>query len=250
MDFYPHNPPTKVKLNFTLGNDVTSFAYVFVEGDVVADAATIAAKIADGSAENIIKVSAEDVEKALGGSESRVMTMMQTLTRGSYTVVAVPYGADEKAYPDNAAAYMFFFPGMGEVPGLLGDASLEEKYPSTSSLAFAIQGKEIRNILYWLGSTEALDDVLAQGATELDVLTKFGSDASKNKDSNGKTWMDYINTDGQYVGIFNNLDSGYAYTMLLQVENIYGAKKILRWARISLPVRSWLIRQLRRTNFW
>lgn len=240
MDVDPDNTTTKVKLNFTLGNDVTSFAYVFVEGDVVADAATIAAKIADGSAENIIKVSAEDVEKALGGSESRVMTMMQTLTRGSYTVVAVPYGADEKAYPDNAAAYMFFFPGMGEVPeveamlavnsaaGLLGDASLEEKYPSTSSLAFAIQGKEIRNILYWLGSTEALDDVLAQGATELDVLTQFGSDASKNKDSNGKTWMDYINTDGQYVGTFNNLDSGYAYTMLLQVENIYGAKKILR----------------------
>lgn len=240
MDVGSDNTTTKVKVDFTLGNDVESFAYVFVDGDAVADMATIAAKIVDGTAENVVKVTAEEVADALAGSDTRVVTMQQILNRGSYTIVAVPYGSDGAGYAEHAAAYSFFFPGMGDVPevdatlavgspaGLLGDDTLEDLYPSTTSLAFEILGSDVRNIIYWLGPMDALDSVLAQGVTESEILKQYGADASQKKDPNGKTWMDYINEGGRYAGVFSNFDPNTGYSMLMEVESIYGSKKMLR----------------------
>lgn len=93
-------------IDFTYGADATGIKYVFAEGDVQASAAEIAAKIANGTAENILSV--EDFTVGAGS----VSIEAELANNGLYTIVALPLDKSGKAVEKNAVATSFYFPGM------------------------------------------------------------------------------------------------------------------------------------------
>lgn len=100
------NTSASAVIDFTYGTDVTGINYVIAEGDVEASAATLAAQIANGTAENILSV-----EEFTAGAGS-VSVKADLANPGFYTVVALPLDKENKPLESNAAAASFYFPGM------------------------------------------------------------------------------------------------------------------------------------------
>ncbi|MDE5691607.1 MAG: hypothetical protein K2I13_05285, partial [Alistipes sp.] len=98
---------TSAVLTFNYGADVTGIGYVVVAGNISAeDRATLAAAIADGSAEHLNEI--EQLDAA--GSVTEKFALEGS---GAYTVVAVANDKNGKPLTDDFVSINFFFPGSG-----------------------------------------------------------------------------------------------------------------------------------------
>lgn len=204
--------------NLSFGADVASYKYVVAEGDATAEFDTLVAAIADGSAENINEGDVNETSLAITLEGS-----------GMHSFVAVPYNAAGEAETDDAILVAFFFPGQGgaEVPDIeisleLGFASdyLTEaaaaQYPATSCLLYLIEGADVKAATYYLNKTSIIED---SGLAYTDILASYGN---KNDNIPAK-----IQSQGYYLGVFNGLSAGTSYTILVEIESVYGKKYIL-----------------------
>lgn len=220
------NSSASAVIDFTYGADVTGIHYVIAEGDVEASAATLAAQIANGTAENILSV-----EEFVVGAGS-VSIKADLTTPGFYTVVALPLDKENKPLESNAAAASFYFPGMdgGDIPdcdveAMMGSVSenkpdaLEEN-PDESSLYFKISGSELKSLHLLAMSTSNIEMLVAQGASYEEIIASYGQDFSSIA-------VPTINETGYYENIWINLNENTSYTMLVQATNIYGRSKVL-----------------------
>lgn len=220
------NTSASAVIDFTYGADVTGINYVIAEGDVEASAATLAAQIANGTAENILSV-----EEFTAGAGS-VSIKADLTTPGFYTVVALPLDKENKPLESNAAAASFYFPGMdgGDIPdcdmtammGLVSEywPEMSTQCPDNSSLYFQINGSELKSLATVLATTEAVENVLNQGASYEDIVAANGTDHTGD-------FMPKINEQGSYGSAWINLKEGTSYTMIVQATNIYGKSKIV-----------------------
>lgn len=112
MTIASDNVTVKPVFNFTYGTDVTGIKYVFVAGDVTANKDAIAATIVDNTASNIYEI------KNLDKTKSKV-SVEASLTPGVYTVVALAKNKTGALVSSPVAAQAFYFPGMGEMDGLV-----------------------------------------------------------------------------------------------------------------------------------
>lgn len=220
------NSGASAVIDFTYGTDVTGINYVIAEGDVEASAATLAAQIANGTAENILSV-----EEFTAGAGS-VSIKADLTTPGFYTVVALPLDKENKPLESNAAAASFYFPGMdgGDIPdcdmtammGLVSEywPEMSTQCPDTSSLYFQINGSELKSLATVLATTEAVENVLNQGASYEDIVAANGTDHTSD-------FMPKINEQGSYGNAWINLKEATSYTMIVQATNIYGKSKIV-----------------------
>lgn len=220
------NSSASAVIDFTYGADVTGINYVIAEGDVEASAATLAAQIANGTAENILSV-----EEFTAGAGS-VSIKADLTTPGPYTVVALPLDKENKPLESNAAAASFYFPGMdgGDIPdcdmtammGLVSEywPEMSTQCPDNSSLYFQINGSELKSLATVLATTEAVESVLNQGASYEDIVAANGTDHTSD-------FMPKINEQGSYGSAWINLKEGTSYTMIVQATNIYGKSKIV-----------------------
>lgn len=220
------NSSASAVIDFTYGADVTGINYVIAEGDVEASAATLAAQIANGTAENILSV-----EEFTAGAGS-VSVKADLANPGLYTVVALPLDNTNKALENNVAAVSFYFPGMGgsEIPdcdveammGLVSEywPEMSTQCPDNSSLYFQINGSELKSLATVLATTEAVENVLNQGASYEDIVAANGTDHTGD-------FMPKINEQGSYGSAWINLKEGTSYTMIVQATNIYGKSKIV-----------------------
>lgn len=238
------NSSASAVIDFTYGADVTGINYVIAEGDVEASAATLAAQIANGTAENILSV-----EEFTVGAGS-VSIKADLTTPGPYTVVALPLDKENKPLESNAAAASFYFPGMdgGDIPdcdveAMMGSVSenkpdaLEEN-PDESSLYFKISGSELKTLHLLAMSTSNIETLVAQGASYEEIIASYGQDFSSIA-------VPTINETGYYENIWINLNENTSYTMLVQATNIYGRSKVLAVEKSTAAVdTSWYTGEL------
>lgn len=238
------NTSASAVIDFTYGADVTGINYVIAEGDVEASAATLAAQIANGTAENILSV-----EEFTAGAGS-VSIKADLTTPGPYTVVALPLDKENKPLESNAAAASFYFPGMdgGDIPdcdmtAMMGSVSENkpdalEKNPDESSLYFKISGSELKTLHLLAMSTSNIETLVAQGASYEEIIASYGEDFSSIA-------VPTINETGYYENIWINLNENTSYTMLVQATNIYGRSKVLAVEKSTAAVdTSWYTGEL------
>lgn len=238
------NSSASAVIDFTYGADVTGINYVIAEGDVKDSAADIAAKIANGTAENILSV-----EEFTAGAGS-VSIKADLTTPGFYTVVALPLDKENKPLESNAAAASFYFPGMdgGDIPdcdveAMMGSVSENkpdalEKNPDESSLYFKISGSELKTLHLLAMSTSNIETLVAQGASYEEIIASYGEDFSSIA-------VPTINETGYYENIWINLNENTSYTMLVQATNIYGRSKVLAVEKSTAAVdTSWYTGEL------
>lgn len=238
------NSSASAVIDFTYGADVTGINYVIAEGDVEASAATLAAQIANGTAENILSV-----EEFTAGAGS-VSVKADLTTPGFYTVVALPLDKENKPLESNAAAASFYFPGMdgGDIPdcdveAMMGSVSENkpdalEKNPDESSLYFKISGSELKTLHLLAMSTSNIETLVAQGASYEEIIASYGQDFSSIA-------VPTINETGYYENIWINLNENTSYTMLVQATNIYGRSKVLAVEKSTAAVdTSWYTGEL------
>ena len=238
------NSSASAVIDFTYGADVTGINYVIAEGDVEASAATLAAQIANGTAENILTI--EDFVVGAGS----VSIKADLTTPGFYTVVALPLDKENKPLESNAAAASFYFPGMdgGDIPdcdveAMMGSVSENkpdalEKNPDESSLYFKISGSELKTLHLLAMSTSNIETLVAQGASYEEIIASYGQDFSSIA-------VPTINETGYYENIWINLNENTSYTMLVQATNIYGRSKVLAIEKSTAAVdTSWYTGEL------
>lgn len=238
------NSSASAVIDFTYGADVTGIHYVIAEGDVEASAATLAAQIANGTAENILTI--EDFVVGAGS----VSIKADLTTPGPYTVVALPLDKENKPLESNAAAASFYFPGMdgGDIPdcdveAMMGSVSENkpdalEKNPDESSLYFKISGSELKTLHLLAMSTSNIETLVAQGASYEEIIASNGQDFSSIA-------VPTINETGYYENIWINLNENTSYTMLVQATNIYGRSKVLAVEKSTAAVdTSWYTGEL------
>lgn len=238
------NTSASAVIDFTYGADVTGIHYVIAEGDVETSAATLAAQIANGTAENILTI--EDFVVGAGS----VSIKADLTTPGPYTVVALPLDKENKPLESNAAAASFYFPGMdgGDIPdcdveAMMGSVSENkpdalEKNPDESSLYFKISGSELKTLHLLAMSTSNIETLVAQGASYEEIIASYGEDFSSIA-------VPTINETGYYENIWINLNENTSYTMLVQATNIYGRSKVLAVEKSTAAVdTSWYTGEL------
>lgn len=238
------NTSASAVIDFTYGADVTGINYVIAEGDVEASAATLAAQIANGTAENILTI--EDFVVGAGS----VSVKADLANPGLYTVVALPLDKENKPLESNAAAASFYFPGMdgGDIPdcdveAMMGSVSENkpdalEKNPDESSLYFKISGSELKTLHLLAMSTSKIETLVAQGASYEEIIASYGQDFSSIA-------VPTINETGYYENIWINLNENTSYTMLVQATNIYGRSKVLAVEKSTAAVdTSWYTGEL------
>lgn len=238
------NTSASAVIDFTYGADVTGIHYVIAEGDVETSAATLAAQIANGTAENILTI--EDFVVGAGS----VSIKADLTTPGPYTVVALPLDKENKPLESNAAAASFYFPGMdgGDIPdcdveAMMGSVSENkpdalEKNPDESSLYFKISGSELKTLHLLAMSTSNIETLVAQGASYEEIIASYGQDFSSIA-------VPTINETGYYENIWIKLNENTSYTMLVQATNIYGRSKVLAVEKSTAAVdTSWYTGEL------
>lgn len=227
-------------IDFTYGADATGIKYVFAEGDVQASAAEIAAKIANGTAENILSV--EDFTVGAGS----VSIEAELANNGLYTIVALPLDKSGKAVEKNAVATSFYFPGMNgseisdcdlKVEAKLisdYDPELLEQYPDETSLAFIVTGTDITSMTYYLNTTSIINSIEdgSMGITMEEVMASYGNVATSED-------LEMIAT-GNLALIYGKMNPGTSYTLVASAINKFGRSATVK-ATLTTPYSGELV---------
>lgn len=227
---------TSAIVDFAYGADVTGISYVFAPGNVTGTANEIAAAIVAGTAENVY-----EIEKLEIGGEN-VSVEAELSAAGVYTIVALPKDKEGKLLASEVSAASFYFPGMGgssapecDIQAMMGLVSVNwpeqsADCPDTYSLYFEMAGSELESLYTWLTTTANLNALLAEGATEEELVDAYGTDRSA-------TYMKNINSKGGYGSAWINLLDDTEYTMLVKATNIYGKKAVVKasFSTVAIP---------------
>lgn len=208
------NSSASAVLEFGAGADVESIKYAVVEGDVTKDYASVVEGIVDGSVEPIYVI-----------EDEAGLTQEVELTRGSWTVVAVPYGAEE-AEVEDAIAYSFWFNGIGEVPQvevevrfgsmleLTGEENAEYSSDYWAGIGIVANGDDIKSIKAFVNTLGSVEN---SGMAYEDIVARYGEDFSAD--------IEELKANGSaIVGPFN-LPLETEGIALVSIETIYGETK-------------------------
>ena len=205
--------------NFSLGADVASYKFAFVPGDVSADPSATAEAIVAGS---------EDLEIFEGDAATKQWQV--ELTKGVWTLVAVPYTAEGEARLQDTYAYNFYFNGTGEMPEVeIGvqvgapssfaadenKAAVEAETPACFYIGLNItaNASELKAMRAWWGTVASYESALSQGLTNEAILADYAADLS--------SFLPTLAENGTVTARMN-VNNGYEYKVLFAAETIYG----------------------------
>ncbi|MBR5584715.1 MAG: hypothetical protein IKW36_00540 [Alistipes sp.] len=210
----------KAIFNFALGADVATYKFAFVPGDVTADPSAVAEAIVAGSEELVIFESPASTKR-----------WEVELTKGLYTLVAVPYTAEGEARLQNTYALDFYFNGTGEMPEVeLGvsvgvpssfaaeenKAAIEEETPAPYWIGINVVGDpaQLKSMRGWWGTTASYSSAISQGLTDAAIIDGYSADLSSFFAAMAETGSATVRVN------VNNYASNY--TVLFRAETIYG----------------------------
>lgn len=181
----------------------------------------------------IVKGGSEDIQtvKIQDGKTS----VYPALEPGLYRLVAAPYVAGDKDDKGNSTAVKtafaqtidFYFPGMNSTPKevegsvlaldidqIIDPAVCEENgYYHYNSFGYVIMGEDIKSGLIGMWKTAVTD------AYPIETLLA-------NCKALTAAQIDAINENGYYANGYINLDPETSYTMIVQLDNVYGASQV------------------------
>lgn len=218
---------TSAVIDFGYGADVTGISYVFASGDVTKEADQYAAKIADGTAENIAEVS--DFVQGAGS----VSIEAELTDAGNYTIIAVPHDSSTKPRAKEVAATTFYFPGLGgndnpvEIAAALykvseypDAAAYVTQCPDYSSILYEISGTDITSVKTYMNKTSVIANAPALGLTLQQIMDQYGRALAAAD-------VAELNQTGKHWNIFINLNPDESYTLLVEASNSFGKKKLI-----------------------
>lgn len=206
--------------NFSLGADIATYKFAFVPGDVTADPSATAEAIVAGS---------EDLE--IFESDAATKSWQVELTKGVWTLVAVPYSAEGEARLQNTYALNFYFNGTGEMPEVNLDvqvgtpasfaaeenkAAIEAETPACFWIGLNIAGpaSEIKAMKAWWGTTSSYESVMAAGMTHDEIFADYAADLGKYLEKMAESDAVTVR-----MNVNNHTPN---YTVLFRAETIYG----------------------------
>ena len=203
----------KAVFSFLTGADVASFKFAFAEGDVTADPSEAIAAIVEGAEGWNIYESVEDT-----------LTYEVELTRGAYTLVAVPYTAEgEPRTQDAINTYLYFYgkepsPEVAAqlevgAPAQLVDAEDAEATEAKSPACFNIGIKLTADgsLLRFIKVAVVTPEVAAKYSND-EIFANYGIDASD--------WIADLKENGSVVGSVNVL-AGTTAKVYVRFSTIY-----------------------------
>ena len=205
--------------NFALGADIDTYKFTFVPGDVTADPSEVAEAIVAGS---------EELEIFEGTAEDKKWQV--ELTKGQWTLVAVPYTAEGEARLQDTYALNFYFNGTGEMPEVNVDVkvgapssfaaeenkeAVEAETPACFYIGLNITANaaDIKSMRAWWGTVASYESALSQGLTAEAILADYAADLS--------TFLPTLAENGTVTARMN-VNNGYEYKVLFAAETIYG----------------------------
>lgn len=209
--------------NFALGADIDTYKFTFVPGDVTADPSEVAEAIVAGS---------EELEIFEGTAEDKKWQV--ELTKGVWTLVAVPYTAEGEARLQDTYTLNFYFNGTGEMPevnidvvtGTPASFAAEEKKAEVAAetpgcfwigLNITANAADIKTMKAWWGTTTSYQSAMSQGLTNEAILADYAADLAQYLPTLAETGS---------VTARMNVNNGYEYTVVFGVETVYGTSII------------------------
>ena len=205
--------------NFALGADVNTYKFTFVTGDVSADPSAVAEAIVAGSE-----------ELTIFESDAETKTWQVELTKGLWTLVAVPYTAEGEARLQDTYALNFYFNGTGEMPEVEVDvqvgapssfaaeenkAAVEAETPGCFYIGLNITANaaDLKSMRAWWGTVASYEAGIASGLTDDTIVRDYGADLS--------SFFEKLAENGSVTARMN-VNNGYEYKVLFSAETIYG----------------------------
>ena len=209
----------KAIFNFALGGDIASYKFAFVQGDVSADPSATAEAIVAGSEDLVI----------FEGTASDKKWEVE-LTKGVWTLVAVPYSAEGEARLQDTYALNFYFNGTGEMPEVNVDVQVgapssfaaEEKKEAVEAetpacfyigINITANAADLKSMRAWWGTVASYEAAISQGLTNETILAGYAADLS--------TFLPALAENGSATARVN-VNNGYEYKVLFAAETIYG----------------------------
>lgn len=152
------------------------------------------------------------------------------LEPGLYYMVYCPVDAEGGLQADDADVLDFYFPGASaekpEVEATLQALDIDKVFSESiiskyglanyNSFAFVIGGKDIKSVRTLMAETAVIEGAAAEEGLTFEMLcAKYGEDDTEA--------VSAIEADGYYANGYLELSPETSYTMVVNIENIYGS---------------------------
>lgn len=152
------------------------------------------------------------------------------LEPGLYYMVYCPVDAEGGLQTDDAGVLDFYFPGASaekpEVEATLQALDIDKVFSESiiskyglanyNSFAFVIGGKDIKSVRTLMAETAVIEGAAAEEGLTFEMLcAKYGEDDTEA--------VSAIEADGYYANGYLELSPETSYTMVVNIENVYGS---------------------------
>ena len=152
------------------------------------------------------------------------------LEPGLYYMVYCPVDAEGELQADDADVLDFYFPGASaekpEVEATLQALDIDKVFSESiiskfglanyNSFAFVIGGKDIKSVRTLMAETAVIEGAAAEEGLTFEMLcAKYGEDDTEA--------VSAIEADGYYANGYLELSPETSYTMVVNIENVYGS---------------------------
>lgn len=207
-------------IDIAAGDDVATVNYLIISQDQDVNAAFEGIVAGADSVQTV-----EIVDNA-----ARIQPALEP---GLYYMVYCPVDAEGGLQTDDADVLDFYFPGASaekpEVEATLQALDIDKVFPEDiltangmtnyNSFAYVISGKDIKRVRTYLHKTSVIEGAAADGLTPEMLCAEYGEDDTKA--------VSAIEANGYYAGGVVKLSAETSYTMVVNIENVYGSTACL-----------------------
>ena len=204
-------------IDIAAGDDVAAVNYLIISQDQDVNAAFEGIVAGADSVQTV-----EIVDNA-----ARIQPALEP---GLYYMVYCPVDAEGGLQTDDAGVLDFYFPGASaekpEVEATLQALDIDKVFSESiiskyglanyNSFAFVIGGKDIKSVRTLMAETAVIEGAAAEEGLTFEMLcAKYGEDDTEA--------VSAIEADGYYANGYLELSPETSYTMVVNIENVYGS---------------------------
>ena len=204
-------------IDIAAGDDVAAVNYLIISQDQDVNAAFEGIVAGADSVQTV-----EIVDNA-----ARIQPALEP---GLYYMVYCPVDAEGELQTDDAGVLDFYFPGASaekpEVEAALQALDIDKVFSESiiskyglanyNSFAFVIGGKDIKSVRTLMAETSVIEGAAAEEGLTFEMLcAKYGEDDTEA--------VSAIEADGYYANGYLELSPETSYTMVVNIENVYGS---------------------------
>ena len=217
-------------IDIAAGDDVAAVNYLIISQDQDVNAAFEGIVAGADSVQTV-----EIVDNA-----ARIQPALEP---GLYYMVYCPVDAEGGLQTDDAGVLDFYFPGASaekpEVEATLQALDIDKVFSESiiskyglanyNSFAFVIGGKDIKSVRTLMAETSVIEGAAAEEGLTLEMLcAKYGEDDTEA--------VSAIEADGYYANGYLNLSAETSYTMIVNIENVYGSTTCLTATYVTAAI--------------